>query len=211
MLANHNNVFKDLRLSVAGIVFLGTPHQGSDAAGYGELLAQATGRDITLLRSLTRNSQILHEIAQDFETSYSNVDLVCFYEKKHGLLGFKVRIACIHFSLFINLETYILQFVDYKSASLIGKRSMYLTTDHSGLNKFHGLEDENFQLVLPEIQRMVQAAQIAIESKPQGMFPSIPLHFSVFSAQIYLYSFCHGSQYKFISRKFQPQRCSCIE
>ena len=24
---------------------------------------------------------------------------------------------------------------------------MYLTTDHAGLNKFHGLEDENFQLV----------------------------------------------------------------
>lgn len=33
---------------------------------------------------------------------------------------------------------------------------IYLATDHSGLNKFHGAEDQNFGLVLPEIQRMVQ-------------------------------------------------------
>ncbi len=91
-MANHNEIFKDLRLSVAGIVFLGTPHQGSDAAGYGKLLARVTGCDTTLLESLTRHSQALHEIAQDFETSYSNVDLVCFYEEKHGLLRVKVCI-----------------------------------------------------------------------------------------------------------------------
>ena len=183
-MANHNNAFKDLRLSVAGIIFLGTPHQGSDAAGYGKLLAQATGRDTTLLKTLTRNSQTLHEIAQDFETSYSNTNLVCFHEKEHGPLGVKVRIACTHFSLFLNVETYILQFVDSDSASLVGKRSMYLTTDHSGLNKFYGSEDENFKLVLREIQRMVQVAQQLIESKSQSMCPSIPFTLvSVFSAQ----------------------------
>lgn len=128
-----------------------------------------------MLQSLTRNSQVLNEIAQDFEKGYSNTDLVCFYEKNHGLLGVKVRIACIRFSRLFNRKTYILQFVDFQSASLNGKRSMYLSTDHSGLNKFHGFEDENFQLVLPEIQRMVQAAQITIESKVECMPPSVPL------------------------------------
>ncbi len=181
-MANHSNIFKDLRLSVAGIVFLGTPHQGSDAAGYGKFLAHATGRDTTLLESLTRNSQVLNEIAQDFETSYSNADIVCFYERKHSLLGVKVRIACTRFSLLFDLQTYILQFVDFQSASLNGKRSMYLSTDHSGLNKFHGFEDENFQLVLPEIQRMVQAAQITIESQFECMSPFFPSHFLVFFA-----------------------------
>ena len=42
---------------------------------------------------LTRHSQALHEIVQDFETSYSDVDLVCFNEEKPGLLTIKV---CIH-------------------------------------------------------------------------------------------------------------------
>ena len=83
----------------------------------------------------------------------------------------------------LNLKSYVLQFVDFQSASLNGKRSIYLTTDHSGLNKYHGLDDENFQLVLPEIQRMVQAAPMAIESQFQCMSHSIPSHFWLFSAK----------------------------
>jgi hypothetical protein len=31
-----------------------------------------------------------------------------------------------------------------------------LETDHSGLNKFSGKDDENFKLVLSEIRRMVE-------------------------------------------------------
>ena len=182
-MANHSEIFKDLRLSVAGIIFLGTPNQGSDDARYEKLLAQATGRDTTLLESLTRNSQVLHEIAQDFETSYSNADLVCFYEEKHDLLGVKVRIACTHFPPLFHLKPYVLQIVDLQSASLNNKRSIYLTTDHSDLNKFHGFEDENFQLVLPEIQRMAQTAKISIESQFQSMPPSARSDILVFSAK----------------------------
>lgn len=33
---------------------------------------------------------------------------------------------------------------------------MSLNTDHSGLNKFSGKDNENFKLVLPEIRRMVK-------------------------------------------------------
>ena len=135
-----------------------------------------------MLQSLTRNSQVLNEIAQDFEKSYSNADLVCFYEKNNSLLGVKVRIACTYSSLLFNHKTYILQFVDFPSASLNGKRSMYLSTDHSGLNKFYGFEDENFQLLVPEIQRMVHAAQITIESQFDCMHLSFFSRFLVFSA-----------------------------
>jgi hypothetical protein len=43
-----------------------------------------------------------------------------------------------------------------QSAALIWKRRIPLNTTHSGLNKFAGFQDENFQLVFPEIQRMVK-------------------------------------------------------
>jgi hypothetical protein len=33
---------------------------------------------------------------------------------------------------------------------------MFLNTDHSGLNKFSGEDDENFALVLPELRRMAE-------------------------------------------------------
>ena len=105
-MANHNEIYRDLKLSVVGIIFLGTPHQGSDAADYGKWLARATGRDTTLLESLTRNSQILHEIGRDFETSYDNGNIVCFYEENNGLLGFKVCMPRV-FSLFKNIKPYL--------------------------------------------------------------------------------------------------------
>lgn len=45
--------------------------------------------------------------------------------------------------------------VTASSATLSGRRMIFLHTDHSGLNKFSGTNDENYALVLPEIQRMV--------------------------------------------------------
>ena len=91
MLADHGDTFRDIRLSVsmAGIIFLGTPHQGSDAAVYGIWLAQAVGHDKTLLESLRRNSSVLYDIARDFEASYGydNADIVCFYESKNASYG----------------------------------------------------------------------------------------------------------------------------
>ena len=87
MIADHSNNFRDIRLSTAGIIFLGTPHQESEVAVYGVWLAQAIRHDKTLFKSLKRKSPTLHAIARDFEASYSNADIVCFYEDKDALYG----------------------------------------------------------------------------------------------------------------------------
>lgn len=41
---------------------------------------------------------------------------------------------------------------------------IFLDTDHSGLNKF-GIDDENYALVLPEIQRMVKEGASVVHSR----------------------------------------------
>ena len=87
MIANHGDDFNNIRLSTAGIVFLGTPHHGSDAAAYGVWLAQAVRHDKTILKALKKHSSALDEIAQDFETSYRDADVVCFYENKETAYG----------------------------------------------------------------------------------------------------------------------------
>ena len=87
MIAKHGGDFSDIPLSTAGIVFLGTPHYGSDAAVYGMWLAQAVRHDTKLLESLKKNSSALDEIAQDFETSYRDANIVCFYENKETAYG----------------------------------------------------------------------------------------------------------------------------
>lgn len=48
---------------------------------------------------------------------------------------------------------------------------IFLNTDHSGLNKFSGENDENYALLLPEIQRMVDNGHSIVTSRhqPKGM------------------------------------------
>ena len=41
----------------------------------------------------------------------------------------------------------------------------FLDTDHSGLNKFGRMQDENFALLLPEIQRMVNAGSSVVADR----------------------------------------------
>lgn len=50
-------------------------------------LWQATGHDKTLLESLKRNSPTLHGIARDFEATYNNADIVCYYENNDTSYG----------------------------------------------------------------------------------------------------------------------------
>jgi hypothetical protein len=87
LLADHGHEFKDIRQSTAGIIFLGAPHQGSDAVVYGVWLAEAMRHDKTLLECLKKNSPDLYDIARDFETSHGDTDVICFYESKDASYG----------------------------------------------------------------------------------------------------------------------------
>ena len=87
VLADHSNTFRDIRLSTAGIIFLGAPHQGSKVTVYGGWLAYAVGHDKTLFESLKRNSVALYDIARDFEAGYHHADIVYFYEDKEASYG----------------------------------------------------------------------------------------------------------------------------
>lgn len=89
-MAKHDDTFKDIRMATAGILFLGTPYQGSSAAEYGVLLARALGNNTNPLETLKKNSQTLHEVARNFDASYSNMDIVSFYEKNDEPMGVQV-------------------------------------------------------------------------------------------------------------------------
>ena len=61
-----------------------------------------------------------------------------------------------------------------------------LDTDHSGLNKFSGEDDENFRLVLPEIRRMVENGGSTVTERYHAN-SRLPADFG--SAQLHLFSF----------------------
>jgi len=85
--AVHQEDFTDLRFSIAGIIFLGAPLQGSNVAVFGEWLARLTRLDPTLLQALRKDSRELYELSTDFCGSYNDQDIVCFYEEKDASFG----------------------------------------------------------------------------------------------------------------------------
>lgn len=87
MFAASSRHFRDLGLSVAGILFLGAPLQGSSTARWGSWLAQALQYDPSLLELLQKDSQPLFDIARDFSDCHIDWDSVCFYETQDANYG----------------------------------------------------------------------------------------------------------------------------
>lgn len=87
MIAIHQREFTNLRLSVAGVIFLGAPFQESDVASVGTRLAKISGLDSTILKLLEKDSPNLYALSRDFWGNYSDWDLVYFYEKREAEYG----------------------------------------------------------------------------------------------------------------------------
>lgn len=69
--AHHNSVYSTVVESVYGIMFLGTPHQGSEAAIVGNTLLKAISftsrlKSSSLLKNLRTNSEELENISNSF-------------------------------------------------------------------------------------------------------------------------------------------------
>ena len=108
MTAARHRDFNDLSLSVAGIIFLGAPFQGSNVAVFGTWLARLSGLDSTMLKLLERGNPRLHEVSREFGGKYNNYDIVCFYEKRKANYGlFKAQVCLYSFSQGFVLITYV--------------------------------------------------------------------------------------------------------
>ena len=77
---------KAIRNSIVGIMFMGTPHCGSDLANFGSAFANIASTVIEmpklLLKTLSKNSSALYDISREFATVTSdlNLKLISFYE-----------------------------------------------------------------------------------------------------------------------------------
>lgn len=153
---------------MSGIIFLGTPFQGSSVAVFGKRLAQVTGGNLSLLELLQKDNPNLHSLSKDFCDSHQDWDFVCFYENADAdYTLFKTRVS-IPFDLYISSPINYMKVVTVSSGTLSGRRMVFLNTDHSGLNKFSGENDENYAWLLPEIQRMVDNSPSIVANRHQS-------------------------------------------
>ena len=144
VLASNRSDCEDIRSSTTGVVFLGTPHEGTTIAQWARFLAMIKGNDNKLLEQLQPKAEMLYELSHDFASGYKHLNTVCFYEKLSKLYAGGTLDCTI---------------VGQRSAVQVGKAMEYLITDHSGLNKFSGVKDPNFKPVRDAVVDMVQASK----------------------------------------------------
>ncbi|KAJ3562731.1 hypothetical protein NPX13_g8454 [Xylaria arbuscula] len=127
----------------SGILFLGTPHQGSKSSVLGSVLARATGflgSSPGLLWALQHHSQDLSDLSSRFD------------EVRKSLQDAKI------YSIYETKPTYVLGLlsvgliVDRDSAKGPADETSDVDTDHSGLNKCSDKSSEAYQAILKAIE-----------------------------------------------------------
>ncbi|OAQ71444.1 SesB [Pochonia chlamydosporia 170] len=129
---------------IKGIIFMGTPHQGSWMARWGKIPASALGvvksTNISLLKTLQTDDNYLQSVQDRFlsmireqQRAGREFDITCFFEEL-PLTGFR-------------------QVVSKKSATLGGYNPISVHGNHSNMVKFGSQDDNGFKRVYGELQR----------------------------------------------------------
>ncbi|KAJ6021615.1 peptidase C14 [Penicillium herquei] len=122
-----------------GIIFLGTPHQGSPVSTVGAILTFVTGllgSDSTLLLSLGSHESQLSNLQSEFDRRIRKrrqenaLAIWSFYETKPTYLFNWLSLGKV---------------VSRPSAVVHADEQVAIDTDHSGLNKCSGFEDQLYQ------------------------------------------------------------------
>jgi hypothetical protein len=156
----------ELKPRLKGIIFLGTPHQGTLFNRYGlvaSYILAPLGSDIDIMRILGPGSGDLYDLHADFQKYFKDSTRKYFFEKEetcHQLWGFNVGTQEFVGSSVIAALTMLLIFVQVvtKLSATWGADSpdaIGLDADHRSLNRFKG-RDNNYKLVSREILAMLQ-------------------------------------------------------
>jgi hypothetical protein len=79
--------YQSIQDATLGLIFLGTPHRGSDKATYGKVLADvaqfiAHRPSPRLLTALQTNSDVLLRLTTDFRFQLPDYEVYSFYEQR---------------------------------------------------------------------------------------------------------------------------------
>ncbi|GKZ33149.1 hypothetical protein AbraIFM66950_002933 [Aspergillus brasiliensis] len=144
----HDNLVE----SLAGIIFLGTPHGGSKYARLGilySLIHYWDGASPSLLRYMSPGSTETRNLEDEFLRGYRAVPSIDFTEAvPNVILGFQVRVV-----------------VDEAGGTRAGRDREMLDTDHFGLNKFESREDASYERVKNKIVTMIHRKNEADKNK----------------------------------------------
>lgn len=135
--------YNSISESTVGIVFLGTPHRGSENVAYGkvlETLATAVRKKPSprLINALQVNSEALMRLTTDFRLQVPKYQVYSFYEMKP-------------------MKTLSALVVEKHSALLeiLGEEQIPVDASHEEMCKFMAREDDVYEKIFKRIRRMM--------------------------------------------------------
>ena len=158
----------ELLNSLKGILFMGTPHQGSGTASWGAMGADmlraaslGTSTNSALVKELKEKSKTLQEISKDFPFLGVRVSIHSFIETEgmdyvSGVVG---QLRSSH--KWNSLPDIIPQIVTNQSARLNwpNERVLPLNGNHSTMCKFSDEDDNDYKTVLTVVKQLVDACK----------------------------------------------------
>jgi len=132
-----------------GVIFMGTPHRGADAASWASIVARAlgalqmgTGTNKNLLSDLQRNSGALWQISQQFVERASTLKIRTFYE---------VNKLDYMSSLIVEKESAILNISSEISAPI--------SADHRSMCRFASEDEQKYRPVWKAVKHLVDLGE----------------------------------------------------
>ncbi|KPM36720.1 hypothetical protein AK830_g9868 [Neonectria ditissima] len=149
-LCSNDDDASDILNSTSGIIFLGTPHQGSPAsllASYAALLTGFLGSSAGLLYTLRDQGDELSDLEDRFidcmnvkASRSQKTELVAFYETKPLVL-----LGCLSLGLVVPRNS---------ARGGHAPKTVMIDTDHSGLNKCRSRDDELYKQLKGQLERI---------------------------------------------------------
>ncbi|KAF6822496.1 hypothetical protein CPLU01_11994 [Colletotrichum plurivorum] len=136
-MARSSSAMEDTR----GIIFLGTPHQGSSLSIAASILGKLTallGSNTALLLTLQSNHNQLSDLEDEFRRVATDKQITSFYETKP--------------TFYLGLSLGCVSLLSHCVESFLTPHSV--DTDHAGLNKFNGPDDAAFREIKTVIEKL---------------------------------------------------------
>ncbi|KAL8833814.1 MAG: hypothetical protein Q9170_004074 [Blastenia crenularia] len=164
----HEEDYPSIIRSVAGIIFLGTPHRGSNSQSKASVIASiasavSLGEHSSLLKVVDKDSEMMADLLHDFTRTVTTISipLFCFFEQHKSDITKVVRFKGSRM-LIPSVKDAI---VDEHSGCLDGHPKLGLASEHFRMNRFTDAADSNYRLVCQEIVRLVEMAPSRIDGR----------------------------------------------